>query len=566
MRERARASYGPHAVSHVDELRRYLEAVRDGLVPQVELRPTELRQRQRALLRRFEAAQKAEALARAREQLGQVFARWTEPEFFASLVERLYLVALDHAVERSSCGPLVDELLAWLIAEDEPHLVPQDTTPASMRLRSLRRDAEAAARELLRLRGLGLPPPARHAERLGLVLTSPAAGALPERPTSEVPGQLVRLSASGDLLLRLPARDATRWLVALELARRGASDAWAVDPALLRRLTTTGVEFSHRDHAFARLAERDEMDAELAALGRLTAFGLVSATMSDGEYEQAHGIEVFEATPLGREVFTELLGESPLSVLAHAVVADQTVGTVSDLLRVASPGEATSAATDEALRHMRMFAHEIRNSLVPVQIAFEHLWRDLPAEALAGRVAGLQHTIQLGLARIFQFVEESARVAKLAPAPPEPFAVAPALRDAIGAIQLEFSHEIGLTTQDVDPAVVGHRERFILVVVNLLRNAWQVGGEGTRVELTLAMASDAVEVTVDDDGPGVPVEHQARVFEPGFSLRPDGSGHGLALVREVVEGELGGRITCSSGPRGGARFTVRLPSASRGAS
>ena len=217
---------------------------------------------------------------------------------------------------------------------------------------------------------------------------------------------------------------------------------------------------------------------------------------------------------------------------------------------------------------MRMFAHELRNSLVPVQIAFEHLWRHLPADLPQERISGLKHTIHLGIARIFQFVEESARVAKLAPAPPEPFDVAPALRDAIGAIQLEFSHEIGIRVEPEDgyPAVIGHRERFILVVVNLLRNARQAGGDAARVELTLAAEADAVVVTIDDDGPGVPAAQQARVFEPGFSLRADGSGHGLALVREVVEGELGGRIVCSSSPRGGARFTIRLPSASRGAS
>lgn len=540
-------------MSYVDELRRYLEAVRDGSVRRVELSAAELRRHQRALMLRFEAALNGLDMAQAYE-LGAAFERWTEPEFLAGLVEALSVAALELGVEPGRCGPFVDGLLAWLVDEAEPSLVmDNEPGPPSMLLRALRQVGEAAARELLRLRALGLPSFSRHAERLGLV----------HRVES-----LVMLSASGDFLLRLPPHDATRWLVALELARSGPTDRWALDASLLQRLLKSGVGFSHRDHAFARLAERDVMDAELAALRRLTAFGLVEGAASDGEYERSQGLEDFTVTPLGREVFTELLGESPLSVLAHAVATDQAMGTSSDLLRVASPREQASAATVESLRHMRMFAHEIRNSLVPVQVAFEHLWRRLPPELAQERIVGLKHTIDLGLARIFQFVEESARIAKLAPAPPEPFDVAPALRDAIGAIQLEFSNEIGLrfAPEDVYPAVVGHRERFILVVVNLLRNARQAGGDAARVELTLAAEAEAVVLTIDDDGPGVPPGQQARVFEPGFSLRADGSGHGLALVREVVEGELGGRVSCSSSPRGGARFTVRLPSASRGAS
>ncbi len=542
-------------MSYVDDLRRYLEAVRDGSVRWVELRPDELRRHQRALLLRFETAQEGLDMAQG-HKLGAVFERWTQPEFLASLVEPLYAAAHELGVDPGQRGPLVDELLAWLVDEAEPHLnllpAAGSQPPTPMRLRVLRQVGEAAARELLRLDALGLPPLARYASRLGLVRAA---------------ASLAALSSSGDFLLRLPPRDATRWLVALELARSGPSDRWALDLAVLQPLLKTSVGFSHRDHAFARLAERDAMDAELATLRRLMGFGLVAATTSDGEYEQAYGIEEFAATSQGREVFAELLGESALSALAHAVVTDQAAGTSSDLLRVSSPREPTSAAMVESLRHMRMFAHEIRNSLVPVQIAFEHLWRHLPADLPDEPISGLKHTIHLGLARIYQAVEESARIAKLAPAPPEPFDVAPALRDAIGALQVEFSHEIGLRLEpeNIYPAVVGHRERFILVVVNLLRNARQAGGEAARVELTLAVEANVIVVTIDDDGPGVPAEHQTQVFEPGFSLRSDGSGHGLALVREVIEGELGGRVLCSSGPRGGARFTVRFPSASRGA-
>jgi len=68
-----------------------------------------------------------------------------------------------------------------------------------------------------------------------------------------------------------------------------------------------------------------------------------------------------------------------------------------------------------------------------------------------------------------------------------------------------------------------------------------------------------VQVTVDDDGPGVPEAHRGSVFQRGFSLRPGGSGQGLALVREVIEDQMRGAVHCGDSPLGGARFSLRIP-------
>ena len=109
--------------------------------------------------------------------------------------------------------------------------------------------------------------------------------------------------------------------------------------------------------------------------------------------------------------------------------------------------------------------------------------------------------------------------------------------------------------------VLGHRDRFVLALINLLRNAAQARKEPpVTIEVTAGVNNGAeVFVRVDDDGPGVAAEERTRIFDAGFSHRPGGSGHGLALVREVVEAEMAGRVTCEESPAGGARFVVRLP-------
>lgn len=99
------------------------------------------------------------------------------------------------------------------------------------------------------------------------------------------------------------------------------------------------------------------------------------------------------------------------------------------------------------------------------------------------------------------------------------------------------------------------------VVRNLVDNA--VRHAETTVVIGVRSVGDRVELTVDDDGPGVPVADRGRVFERFVRLDEartrdaGGSGLGLAIVREVVTSH-GGEVAIEQAPLGGARFVVRL--------
>jgi signal transduction histidine kinase len=68
---------------------------------------------------------------------------------------------------------------------------------------------------------------------------------------------------------------------------------------------------------------------------------------------------------------------------------------------------------------------------------------------------------------------------------------------------------------------------------------------------------ETVRIRVADDGPGIPRELRARVFEPGFSTKPGGWGVGLALARRIVEEGHRGKLGLASADRG-ATFDVIL--------
>lgn len=101
-----------------------------------------------------------------------------------------------------------------------------------------------------------------------------------------------------------------------------------------------------------------------------------------------------------------------------------------------------------------------------------------------------------------------------------------------------------------------------LVLDNLLRNAARYAA--SKVVVSVLGSRSGARVVVDDDGPGVPVEHRSRVFDRFYRVADDrartsgGSGLGLALVDSLVR-RRGGRVTVGESPEGGARFQVVWP-------
>ncbi len=99
-------------------------------------------------------------------------------------------------------------------------------------------------------------------------------------------------------------------------------------------------------------------------------------------------------------------------------------------------------------------------------------------------------------------------------------------------------------------------------VMNLVANAakYAVNDEGTLVRVSLERLGEDVQLRVDDNGPGIPQELRATVFESGKRLVLDdrGFGLGLAAVRDLIQG-AGGAIRIQDSPLGGAAFIVLLP-------
>src|SRR6266542_1248534 len=105
--------------------------------------------------------------------------------------------------------------------------------------------------------------------------------------------------------------------------------------------------------------------------------------------------------------------------------------------------------------------------------------------------------------------------------------------------------------------ILGRYDPLRRAFSNLLRNASEAMGGRGAIEIGVGRDGHGLGVTIADQGPGIPEELRHRVFEPYFTTKPDGTGLGLALVRQTVEAHRG-VITVSETPGGGATFTVVL--------
>ena len=93
---------------------------------------------------------------------------------------------------------------------------------------------------------------------------------------------------------------------------------------------------------------------------------------------------------------------------------------------------------------------------------------------------------------------------------------------------------------------------------NILRNAVEAMNGTGMLDVVVSERDAGVEVVVADHGPGIPAERKARIFDPYFTSKSDGTGLGLTLVRQTVEAH-GGSIRVSDTPGGGATFRLWLP-------
>ncbi len=141
--------------------------------------------------------------------------------------------------------------------------------------------------------------------------------------------------------------------------------------------------------------------------------------------------------------------------------------------------------------------------------------------------------------------------------------VADCVREALVENRIPESVQIKLEELDTLPAVLAGQRSLSWVFANLMQNAAEaLGWQGLIVVAGRQVGVQQVEVTVSDDGPGIPLDQQERVFDWNYSgrkaSRSGGLGFGLWWVKTLMA-RLGGTVAVESDGQNGTTFRLRLP-------
>lgn len=204
-------------------------------------------------------------------------------------------------------------------------------------------------------------------------------------------------------------------------------------------------------------------------------------------------------------------------------------------------------------------AHEINNPAGIVSLHAQLLREECDQPALRASVDRIVEAAE----RVSRIVRALLEATRRAPSAGEtlPVRVADVVDEALASLRALGAAPRLAVEVDIEPESVtrGDPSQLAQVIRNLVENAAHAtGGEG-RLRVEARRRADAVEVSVSDDGPGIPAEALPRLFEPFFTTRrKTGTGLGLFVAWGIVRGH-GGSIRAENRPEGGARFVVQLP-------
>jgi len=217
----------------------------------------------------------------------------------------------------------------------------------------------------------------------------------------------------------------------------------------------------------------------------------------------------------------------------------------------------------------RRIAHEIKNPLTPILLAVQQLRDKDPglSKPFSKLLTTSTEIVEDEVEALRRMVSSFSQFAKVPQVRTEPVALSRVLDEferAYGHLTDEAQDVLDVAKPTPDPVLVADRQLIKQVLVNLVENAVlsarEAGRSPVRVEVSAHVDVDAVELRVDDNGPGIPAGRREAVFEPYETTREQGTGLGLAIVKKVALDHRGD-VWVDASPLGGARFCLRLPRA-----
>jgi len=207
-------------------------------------------------------------------------------------------------------------------------------------------------------------------------------------------------------------------------------------------------------------------------------------------------------------------------------------------------------------------AHDIRNPITIINMLLHSV-----SEQVNNSTMERDLGVVMGkLDQINRIVEQTLQLARSSEMNLEAVGVNEVLNDLLLFLRYKMDQcgvRLQLRLDPGEPVAVADRSQIQQVFLNLLVNAIQAMGEGGTLTVRTGVRDDEasdgwVVVSVTDTGTGIEDSAQARLFDPFFTTRPEGTGLGLFISQKIAANH-GGKITVRSAPGKGSTFSVHFP-------
>ena len=202
----------------------------------------------------------------------------------------------------------------------------------------------------------------------------------------------------------------------------------------------------------------------------------------------------------------------------------------------------------------RQIAHEINNPLTPMKLSVQKLQLKRGTE---GFDAYFDKTTKMLISEIDNLAHIAQSFSAFAKQPEVVTTEVDIAEKLSHVITLQRANDEQIPVRYVGPdsGVMGlaDKEQISQVFVNIIRNALQASPTDIIVTLNALYSEKEMEISISDDGTGIPAEIQEQIFRPNFTTKSNGSGLGLAISKHIVEAS-GGRIAFETSEKGTTFF------------
>jgi nitrogen fixation/metabolism regulation signal transduction histidine kinase len=216
---------------------------------------------------------------------------------------------------------------------------------------------------------------------------------------------------------------------------------------------------------------------------------------------------------------------------------------------------------ESAWREMaQQVAHEIKNPLTPMKLSMQHFlmrWDDMDEETKNIKFKDVAKNMIEQMDQLAAIASDFSSFAKINEGKKETILLDEVLNNVISVFNT--NDIIEYVNENDHSYVNGNKNELNRVFTNILQNAIQAVSDQVKPQIYMhkKISDQFIEITIRDNGNGIPLDIQHKIFIPKFTTKNSGSGLGLAMVKQIVDFHEG-KIYFETSPNG-TTFTILLP-------